>query len=190
MIFFVLIFVILLFPATAVSPVFRAQGDVLAKPDPFMAPQQVRGESLGVNMALYHWAARDFARANYGFTGTVTDAQLAPFLVPGYVKLGGWTTEIDATRVQTYLAGGVLVGVPLGSVSLGLARYLQFPDSAGYATGGTSVRLPIPQLTRLVDATGNPVVIDVNYSRQIAGIGPLALIVPLADGVPVVVETK
>lgn len=71
-------------------------------PERRAADIEITADVSAANFIAYRVAVQKFARANPSFTGTVADASLASYWLPGYKKNFSWNNQISGGALYIY----------------------------------------------------------------------------------------
>lgn len=74
------------------------------------AVMTVRADVSATNFLAYRTAVQRYLQANPGATGTISDANLASFWPPGYVRDPNWSNIVDASALYVYSTAAVESG--------------------------------------------------------------------------------
>jgi hypothetical protein len=104
---------------------------------PTEAQARGRADAVAANLAVLHQAAVRWTVSNggAGYTGPVTNADIAPFLPSWYAQIHPWVTQVVAGRVVTCLAS-LPPGFETGGISAALWRRSLEDVGAGHITAG------------------------------------------------------
>lgn len=70
----------------------------------------VKADVSATNFLAYRTAVQRYLQANPGVTGTIADANLTSFWLPGYVRDPNWSNIVDGDALYVYSTGTVEPG--------------------------------------------------------------------------------
>lgn len=78
-----------------------------------MAVATVTADVAATNFLAYRQAVRNFVRDNPAATGTVNDASLSTYWLPGYIRDPNWTNTISSNTLFVYSTTSISSGMQM-----------------------------------------------------------------------------